>query len=79
MNRRAFLFAGGALLLRRRSPAGIDISLELQSGVAGHEIVSFGFTLPPELLDDPDGIQLMDEEGCTIRANRVSLGPHPPG
>jgi hypothetical protein len=35
--------------------------------------VSFGFPLPPELLDDPDGIQLLDREGREIEASVTPL------
>ena len=51
----------------------IDVRLEPEAGVAGPEIVSFGFPLPPELLDDPDGIQLLDGEGREIEASVTPL------
>jgi HEAT repeat protein len=73
LNRRTFLLGGGALLWRRQSPFSVAVRLEAQPGVAGREIVSFGLPLPPGLLDDPDAIQVLNEDGRDVEVSVVPL------
>jgi hypothetical protein len=76
LNRREFVFGGAGLLLNRRSseePIAVDVRLEPEVGVSGREVVSFGFPLPPELLDDPEAVQIFDVDGREVEASVTPL------
>jgi hypothetical protein len=72
VNRRAFLGAAGASILRLRSRS-VRVRLEPGAGVSGRQLVSFGFPLPPDFLDDPGAIRLVGDDDWEVEASVTPL------
>jgi hypothetical protein len=72
VNRRAFLAAAALSTLRTRSRT-VPVRLEPRPGVSGRQLVSFGFPLPPDLLEDPGAIRLLDEDDNEVEASVAPL------
>jgi hypothetical protein len=75
LNRRQFLLSSPLLFLRRQSTLDVPVRLEPRVPSAGLELVSFGFPLPPGLLDDPRLVAVLDESGREIEATVSPLEP----